>query len=185
MASTMGEPEGAMDRKTGEVVGRWMHLVSAASLSLFCGLASGAQPVPEQALTVRLDAGNVSAFFVEVSGLGSESEIELKSSASSDGQIYTRKLPGRIKWPEITLRRLVSADRSLAEWRGLVEKGNVQAAMRKFTITIFDSTMRPVMRWEGANGWPAALELITLERQPPVHNVEELTIAHEGIVRTL
>jgi phage tail-like protein len=139
---------------------------------------------------VKLEVqGGPTAFFTEISGLGSESEVVEQKTAGRTGQAIVQSLPGRLKWKEIVLKRSVTSDRSFWTWRAQVETGNLKAATLNFVITLLSPSMQPVARWEGSGGWPSKLIVIpAIDRSAPastpVSLLEELTIAHSGLVRT-
>jgi phage tail-like protein len=51
-------------------------------------------------------SGIIEGFFTEASGLGSEQEIVEQKVVSADGkQQLVKKIPGRLKWGDMTLKR--------------------------------------------------------------------------------
>jgi phage tail-like protein len=141
-------------------------------------------------VVVKLEVqGGPTAFFSEISGLGSESEVVEQKAAGRSGQTIVQSLPGRLKWKEIVVKRSVTSDKSFSVWRAQVETGNLKGAILNFVITILSPSMQPVARWEGSGGWPSKLVVVpTIDRSAPastpVSLVEELTIVHSGLVRT-
>ena len=134
---------------------------------------------------VKLEVqGGPTAFFSEILGLGSESEVVEQRTTGPGGQTIIRHVPGALRWKEIVLKRSMTSDRSLWLWRAQVEAGNVQAATLKFSITVLGPSLQPVARWEGIGGWPSRLIVPSLDRNAQGPPVEELTIAHSGLVRT-
>ena len=130
-----------------------------------------------------IEVGPVSGFFTEVSGLGSETEtIEMKVMGPSNQEIV-RKIPGRLKWGDITLKRGMTANMDLWTWRKQVEDGDVEGARTNGTITMFDATGSPVASWEFEKGWPSKVSGPSLKSDANEVGVEELTIVHEYIKR--
>ena len=102
--------------------------------------------------TVKLEVqGGPTAFFKEVSGLGSESEVIEQKMAGPTGQTIVTNVPGRLKWREIILKRAVTSDRSFWMWRAQVETGNLKGAILNFVITLHGPSLQPFARW-GGNG---------------------------------
>ena len=133
---------------------------------------------------VKLEVKNgPTGFFSEISGLGSESEVVEQRTTGPGGQIIVRNVPGRLK-SQIVLKRGMTTDRSLWVWRAQVEAGNLQGAILNFSITVLGTTMQPVARWEGVGGWPSKLIAQSIDHTATTPAVEELTIAHSGLVRT-
>lgn len=119
------------------------------------------------------------AFFHSVGGLKSETEVTDYQSGGANGG--TQKIPGALHFGDITLKRLVNADASLAAWRKLVEDGNVQAARHPGTIVLYDKQNKEIARWNIQNAWPSRL---SIELDPDTGDpVEVITLAVEGIRR--
>jgi len=49
--------------------------------------------------------GTIKGYFTEVTGLGSENEIVEQKVVSDSGVEVVLKIPGRLKWGDITLKR--------------------------------------------------------------------------------
>jgi phage tail-like protein len=97
------------------------------------------------------------AFFKSIDGLATENEVvEYSSGAEPD---VTRKIPGRLKFSNITLKRGLTGDLSLYAWRKRVEDG--QFDRRNGTIAILDQAGRPVARYYLENAWPAKCHIET------------------------
>ncbi len=90
--------------------------------------------------------GGPTAFFTEVSSLGSESEVVEKKIVGANGQTIIKSLPGRLKWKEIVLKRGLTNDMSFWVWRAQVEAGNLQAARLKCSITLLNTSLQPFAR---------------------------------------
>ena len=174
---------------------RWafgFEQVAGSCMAMAVMLLVGAMPAAAQervnpiiASVVKLEVpGGPTGFFSEVSGLGSESEVVEQRTAGPNGQTIIKSVPGRLRWKDIVLKRTMSSDRSLWLWRAQVEAGNVQGATLKFSITVIGPSLQPVARWEGFGGWPSKLIIPSLDHAATVPAVEELTIAHSGLVRT-
>ena len=120
--------------------------------------------------------GVVSAGFSAVSGLGLETEvIEYRTGADA----AVRKLPGLTRYPSIVLKRGLTRDVSLWEWRQAVVAGKVDR--RSGSILLRDEGGQPVMRWSFVRGWPARWQGPTLDARTGEVAIETLEIAHEGL----
>ena len=102
-----------------------------------------------------------SAFFKSVGGLSSETEVTEFREGGDNGVV--RKLPGRTKYSNITLKRGVTSDASVAAWRRLVEDGQFDQARRNGAIVLYDKSNREVARWNIVNAWPSAIAIETDE----------------------
>lgn len=127
-------------------------------------------------------SGVISGYFTEVSGLGSEHEI-IEYKIVDNGHPLTRKIPGRLKWGDITLKRGISHEMDIWTWRKQVEDGDVEGARTNGSIVMMDETYAEVARWNFEYGWPSKVSGPTPKADSNEVGIEELTIVHEGIVR--
>jgi phage tail-like protein len=126
---------------------------------------------------VQID-GVTRAGFSEVSGLDSETVvIEYRSG----GENVVRKLPGLTKFGNIVLRRGVTQDDELWNWRQSVVDGNVDR--RNGSIVLLDDQRTEVVRWNFRNGWPCKWEGPGLNAKTNEVAIETVEIAHEGLER--
>jgi phage tail-like protein len=130
-------------------------------------------------------AGKALGEFLECSGLGSENEIVDHKTVTEKGQNILKKIPGRLKWGDITLKRGITKAMDFWEWRKLVEDGNVDQARMNGSIFMMDQTLTPVARWDFVNGWPSKVTGPQVQSDSNAFGVEEITIVHEGITRVM
>lgn len=128
-------------------------------------------------------SGKLTGYFQEVSGLGSESEVVSNKSITSTGQMFERKIPGRLKWGDVTLKRGITANMDLYDWRKEVEQGNVDKARVSCTIRMHDQAFAVVAEWELDAAWPSKISGPSLKADSSEMGVEEITLVHEGIRR--
>lgn len=127
--------------------------------------------------------GVVSGFFTECSGLGSEHQIIEHNVVTEKGQEMVMKIPGRLKWENIVLKRGITSNMDIWNWRKQVEDGKVEEARHDGSITMFDQELNPVARWEFKRGWPVKVTGPQPKSDSNEIGIEELTISHEYIVR--
>jgi phage tail-like protein len=127
--------------------------------------------------------GVIKGYFTEVSGLGSESEIAEQKVVSEKGVQVVLKVPGRVKWGDITLKRGLTSNIDLWNWRKMVEDGNVKAARKNGSIIMFDQSLKPVAQWDFKNAWPSKISGPSVKSDDNSLTMEEMTIVHEYIVR--
>ena len=128
-------------------------------------------------------AGGATGFFTEVSGLGSETEIvEMKIMGENNTEIV-RKIPGRLKWGDITLKRGITTNMDMWDWRKMVEDGAVNSARKNGSIMMFDQEGTEVARWNFEKGWPSKISGPAPKSDGNEIAIEELTIVHEFIER--
>ena len=131
---------------------------------------------------VELDGVTVGSF-KKCSGVDSETETIEYKETSKDGKLLIRKLPGAMKWADITLSKSVDSKKDLWEWRHQVESGDIDAARRNGSIVLYDSTASEVARWNFFDGWPSKWKGADLDAGENNVAVEEITITHEGLER--
>jgi phage tail-like protein len=126
---------------------------------------------------VEIDGVTV-AGFSECSGLSSETDPIEYRNGSED--ITVRKLPGLVKYSNITLKRGFTQSKELWQWRKQVLDGKTQR--RSGTVTLLDEARKPALRWNFREAWPRKLDGPTLNAKTNEVAIETLEIAHEGLV---
>jgi phage tail-like protein len=125
----------------------------------------------------------VAGYFTECSGIGSENEVIEHKVVNKKGIEVVMKIPGRLKWGDITLKRGITANMDLWKWRKMVEDGEVKGARKNGSIVMYDQMLQEVARWNFENAWPSKLSGPAPKADGNEIGVEELTIVHEYIVR--
>jgi phage tail-like protein len=126
---------------------------------------------------VEIDGISVGAF-CEVTGLVSETEV-IEYRTGSDKVNTVRKLPGLTKYANIVLKRGVTQDAQLWNWRKAIEQGT--ADRRDGAIVLLDDERNAVRRWRFSNGWIAKIEGPELNAKANDVAIETIEIAHEGL----
>lgn len=127
--------------------------------------------------------GVITGYFTEVSGIGSETETVEQKVVTEKGVQVVLKVPGRLKWGDITLKRGITSDMQIWQWRKMVEDGDVKGARKNGTITMFSQELTPVAKWTFKNAWPQKVSGPTPKSDGNDIGMEELVIVHEYIVR--
>ena len=131
----------------------------------------------------QLDLGGVVAgYFTEISGLGSENEV-IEHKVVEGGKQKVQKIPGRLKWGDITLKRGITAQMDIWTWRKQVEDGMVDAARTNGSIIMLDQELTPIAQWDFEGAWPSKVSGPQVQSDSNNYGVEEMTIVHEYIVR--
>lgn len=132
-------------------------------------------PLPGFNFRVEID-GIALASFAEVSGLVSETAvIEYRTGDSQT----TRKLPGLTKYGNIVLKRGITLDLSLWQWRRSVVQGKPER--RNGSIVLVDEAGKDMLRFDFVQGWPCKWEGPTFRAGSNEVAIETLEIAHEGL----
>jgi len=124
--------------------------------------------------------GITQAAFSEASGLESETAV-IEYRVGGEKVNWVRKLPGLTKFGNIVLRRGVTQDAELWNWRKSIVEGNVDR--RNGTIVLLDDKRNEVVRWNFWNGWICKWEGPTLNAKANEVAIETIEIAHEGLER--
>lgn len=127
--------------------------------------------------------GKVSGYFTECSGLGSEHEVIEHKVVDEKGREIVQKLPGRMKWQDVTLKRGITKEMDIWAWRKEVEDGDVEAARKNGSIIMFDQNLNEVARWNFERAWPLKVTGPSLQSDSNAFGVEEIVITHEYIER--
>jgi phage tail-like protein len=127
--------------------------------------------------------GAVAGYFTECNGIGSEHEVIEHKVVDKGGHEIIRKIPGRLKFTDITLKRGITSDMKIWEWRDLAVIGKIADARKNCTITMLSRDYKPVATWHFANAWPSKVTGPSLKADSNEIGVEEITIVHEGMYR--
>jgi phage tail-like protein len=127
--------------------------------------------------------GAVTGYFTECSGLGSENEIIEHKVVNEKGVEVVMKIPGRLKWEDITLKRGITSSMDIWDWRKKVEEGKVSEARQDGSIVMYDQSLKEVARWNFFSAWPIKVSGPQPKSDSNEIGVEELGIAHEFIER--
>jgi phage tail-like protein len=131
-----------------------------------------------------LTVDEVTGYFTEVSGIGSENAVATHKVVDTTGKEITIQVPGRVEWGEITFKRGLTSDFQFWTWRELVITGDTATARRQISIEMFDRNYQPVVTWTAENAWPSKLSGPSIASDSNDYAIEELTIVHEGLTRT-
>ena len=133
-------------------------------------------PFKDYSFLVEID-GIALAAFSEVSGLSAEAEvIEYRNGSDLTS---TRKLPGRVRYGNVTLRRGLTTSRELFDWWMTVVNGNVQR--RNVAVVLLDDARQQVLRWLLHSAWIAKIEVGSLQAKGNDVLIESVELAHEGL----
>lgn len=127
--------------------------------------------------------GRTIGTFTEVSGLSVQ--IDVEEVAEGGQNAYTHKLLGRMKWPNLVLKRGVTNSDALFSWlmevsgEGLTANGNkIKGCSGR--VCMLDSSSREVRRWEFMDARPVRWSGPSLAASSRSLAVEELEVVHNG-----
>ena len=127
--------------------------------------------------------GTIAGYFTECSGIGSEHEIIEHKVVTPTGQEVVQKIPGRLKWQDVTLKRGITDSMEIWDWRAIVEQGKMADSRKSCSIIMFDRNYEEVARWNFENAWPSKVTGPSVKADSNEIGVEEVTLVHEGMWR--
>jgi phage tail-like protein len=127
--------------------------------------------------------GQIQGAFRECTGLGSENEVVESKASGPKGEYVIKKIPGRMKFTNVTLKRGITSQIDMWKWRRLVEQGKVAEARTNGSIVMFSPDGKEVARWNFINAWPSKLTGPTANATNNEVGIEELELTHEGYER--
>jgi len=127
--------------------------------------------------------GQVVGAFRECTGLGSENEVVEYKASGQKGEFVIKKVPGRLKWNNITLKRGITDAMDMWQWRKLVEQGKINDARKNGTITMYNQQGDAIAKWNFTNAWPSKLSGPSANAGNNEVAIEELELTHEGYER--
>jgi phage tail-like protein len=136
-------------------------------------------------------SGILAAMFTECSGLSATRDVEEVVEGGVNS--YVHKLPGRLKFDDITLKRGVGLGRALWDW---FMKGMYDLHAKRINFSIIQgapgynlladvgmgSGMGKAKHWNVENAYPIKWELSSLNTSTSTEvAIETLQIAHHGL----
>jgi phage tail-like protein len=161
------------------------RLVLASLMVATIVLGTAATGAPARNDDIRLSsfqvavtfAGMPTAYFHSVSGLSIDIEVvEYREGGANE---TTRKLPGRVKYPNLVLKRGFSGAGDLQKWAFRIAGGVPEP--KNGTIIIFDQQHHPVATYTFTNAWPTKWSAPEFDASSNEVAIETLEIAHEGL----
>jgi phage tail-like protein len=141
---------------------------------------------PQDALTaarfsITIDGYEI-ASFSELSGITTEVEpVELMES--NDKEVLLKKLPGRRTPPKVQLKRGKNSSMELWAWHEAVLRGDIVAARKSASLTMYGSDGKPVAKYWLEHAWPCKLEIGALKAGASEVLMETVTLVCENIQR--
>lgn len=121
--------------------------------------------------------------FMEITGLEVEVGVESVEEGGENG--YSHKLPGRMSWPNLVLKRGITQNDSLLEWlnkssgEGFTGQGN-KLTRSSAAITLMGPGGKRLRAWNFDGAFPIKWRGPSFAAGSTDMAVEELEIAHHG-----
>jgi phage tail-like protein len=140
-------------------------------------VADRKDPYASYLFKIEID-GLTQAHFRECSGLSSSVEIVENPEG---GMGHVSKIPGRVKFPNLVLKRGLTDSTELYDWHNAALQG--QVVRKNGSVIQVDSTGQEKKRWNFVEGWPTKWDGPTFNASGNDLSVETLEIAHEGLAQ--
>jgi len=140
----------------------------------------------------RTDPYRNMRFLVEIDGIVQAGFSEATIPDSSQDPIEyregnelptARKIPGLIKYGNLTLKWGITDSMELYNWRKLVEQGKMKDARRNMAVVVLDEEGNNKSRWQFSQAWPNKYDAPDLNAKGTDIAIETMEIAHEGMER--
>jgi phage tail-like protein len=134
-----------------------------ASLAWLCGTgvtAADTRIGPVDPITgfvsLTIDGVDV-AFFQQLVGITSDVDVSALT-ASTKRDVFFKKIPARLKPPTVIMKRGLTNSLDLWTWHQAVLMGDF-TARKNCTVTLYDTTAKPVAQFSLELAWPAKIEI--------------------------
>jgi len=124
--------------------------------------------------------GTIFGYFNEFLNLGKEFDVLVHKIIGVGGQDINEKIPGRLRYKRVTLKREITSSLEVWGWRRDVETGNVSSARKNCQLTVYDESATEIAAWTLENAWPMS---VVSERRSDGTNYEVITLATESLTR--
>jgi phage tail-like protein len=149
-------------------------------------MPAGTSTGPNDALTaarfsLTIDGVEI-AQFSELAGINSEIEpVELMETNGE--KLFLKKLPGKAKPATVTLKRGVTKDVGIFAWHQSVREGQLAAARKSCTLTMYDTAGTATAKYYLESAWPSKVEISALKAGASEVLYETVTLTSEDIQR--
>jgi phage tail-like protein len=140
--------------------------------------ATGARVDPLTTYSFGVEIGQIQhALFSEFSGLQAEVDVlEWPEGGCND---YIHKLPGRVKFTNVSLKRGVAYTDELWLWFEQVINGKV--TRKNVSVVIYSADHTEVKRWNFSRAYPVKWVGPAFKASENAISIETLELAHEGM----
>jgi phage tail-like protein len=106
--------------------------------------------------------------------------VETEEIKEGGQNTYAHKLPVRVTVGSATLKHGVASDFTLLNWYMDMLKGDITAATRQVTVTMYDTLRIPVMVWTFRQAYPVKWSGPSLKTDGNNIGIEEIEFVHHG-----
>ena len=142
--------------------------------------SSGSAQVSAARFGISIDGTEIAAFS-RVASLGSVNEVVETTQSGAGGVVVVRRLPGKLRYRDVTIVRVFSNDTALSSWREAIENGNLAGGQKTVDLVGYNSAGDVVIRYHLENAWPSSIEVYTDQQTGLL--METVTLVTESITR--
>lgn len=121
----------------------------------------------------------IQAGFSACSGFGSD--VEVVQYREGGDAATVRKLPGKVSYPDITLKWGVTDSRDLYDWHMTAVNGQIER--KNGSIILLDDTGQEKIRWNFFEAWASKWDGPDFDAKGNDAAIDTLTISCEGLER--
>jgi len=139
---------------------------------------------PYRNLRFRLEIDGIDIAGFKEASIPDHETNEIEYRVGTD-PAHQRKLWGPTEYGELELKRGVTQEMELFEWREQARTGDMDEARRTIAIIIINESGETgsTPRWEFTDAWCKSYESPDLDADGSDVAVESLTVVHEGVQR--
>jgi phage tail-like protein len=115
-------------------------------------------------------------YFTEISGLSAEVEVFTYNEGGNNS--FVHKLPSRVKYPSLVLKRGISNEAALQTWFAKSVGPNPQRV--EITVSMLDEELNRLRTWGFVNAYPVKWTGPQFNVGQSAVATEALEIAHDG-----
>lgn len=132
-------------------------------------------------------------FLLEIDGISQAGfrEVTIPDTAQDpieyregDEAPTVRKVPGLIKYGNVTLKWGLTDSLDVYNWRKAIEDGQTADNRKNVAVVVLDEVGEEAARWEFTRAWATKYDAPDLNATANEIAIETLEIAHEGMKRT-
>ena len=135
-------------------------------------------PVAEMRFKVSVPGVSLGSFR-EISGIGVE--VETMDYAEGGNNEFVHRLPVRLKYQNVVLKRGITHQRALLDWFNATRQQGVEAKWGEVTVTLMGPGGESVQTWSFKEAYPVKWTGPTLNASSNAIATETLEIAHAGM----
>ena len=134
---------------------------------------------PLAAIRFEADWTGTLASFAEVSGLNTETDV-IEYRGGMDATLTTRKLPGLMKYSNVTMKRgILAKDNDFFDWWTKNQQGAHE--QRDITVKLMNEAGEETVTWSIVRAWPVKVEGPSLNAKGNEVAIESIEFCHEGV----